>query len=123
MSIVRTKSWDEVARKLAENQSPYLPLVQFILDSDFSSEIFGDVFLSGLLISDCPDFQFFVHMLRVESSSQGFKFSYSRGSGGHKDDAVKKVPASEAVETLDLFLKVKFGVNLKLRKEVAAQKN
>ena len=118
MSIVHTKSWDETARNLAESQSPYLPLVQFILDSDFSSEIFGGVFLSGLLISDCPDFQFFVHMLRIESSSQGFKFSYTRGSGGHKDDAVKEVPTSEALETLDLFLKVKYGVNLKLRKQV-----
>jgi hypothetical protein len=119
MSIVHTKSWDEIARKLAENQSSYLPLVQFILDSDFSSDIFGGLFLSGLLISDCPDFQLGIHMLRVESSRRGFLFSYSRGPGGHKNDAVKEVPASEALETLDLFLKVKYGINLKLRKDVA----
>lgn len=119
MSIVHTKPWVDIAGKLAETQSPYLPLVQFILGSDFSSEIRGGVFLSGLLLSDCPDFQLGVHMLRVESSGSGFSFKYTRGRGGHKDDATKEVPASEAVETLDLFLKVKYGVNLRLRKAVA----
>ena len=58
-------------------------------------------------------------MLCIEGTSSGFKFSYCRGPGGHKDDATKEVPFSEAVETLDLFLKVKFGVNLKLRKATA----
>jgi hypothetical protein len=118
MSIVHTKPWVEIARKLAEDQSPYLPLVQFISDSDFSSEICGGVFLSGLLISDSPDFQLGVHMLRVQSSGSGFSFSYTRGRGGRKDDAAKEVPASEAVETLNLFLKVKYGVDLRLRKAV-----
>jgi hypothetical protein len=119
MSIVTTKSWNEIAEKLARTQSPYLPLVQFILDSDFASEIFGDVFLSGLLISDSPDFQWGKHMLRIENLGQVFKFSYERGPGGHKDNTTKEVPASKVIETLDLFLKVKFGVNLKLRKRAA----
>jgi hypothetical protein len=104
---------------LAEDQSPYLPLVRFISGSDFSSEICGGVFISGLLISDSPDFQFGVHMLHVESSRGGFIFSYTRGTGGHKDDAKKEVSASEAVETLGLFLKVKYGVDLRMRKAVA----
>ena len=112
VSIVHTKPW----RKLAEEQSPYLPLVKFIVDSDFSSELFGGVFLSGLLISDSPNFELGVHMLRVENTALGFSFSYTRGRGGHKDDTSKEVPASEAIETLDLFLKVKYGVNLRLRK-------
>ena len=116
MSIVHTKHWIEIAGKLAEDQSPYLPLVQFISASDFSSEIYGGVFLSGLLISNCPDFHLGVHMLRIEGSGRGFSFSYTRGRGGHKDDATKEVSASEAVETLDLFLKVKYGVELRLRK-------
>lgn len=118
MSIVNTTPWTEIADKLKAkaNNSPYLPLVQFIVDSDFSSEIHGGVFMSGLLISDCPDFQFGVHMLRVEETHSGFKCSYWRGPGGHKDESTKKVPVSDAIETLDLFLKVKFGVNLKLRK-------
>lgn len=119
MSIVYTKPWPVIARKLAEEQSPYLPLVQFIADSDYSSEIFGGVFMSGLLISDSPDFKLGVHMLRVEGSGSGFSFSYMRGRGGHKDNTTKDVPASEAVETLDLFLKVKYRVNLRLRKVVA----
>ena len=119
MSVVHTKPWPEIARKLAEKQSAYLPLVRFIADSDFSSELFGGVFLSGLLISDSPDFELGVHMLRVEGSTSGFSFSYTRGRGGHKDDTTKEVSASEAIETLDLFLKVKYGVNLRLRKTVA----
>jgi hypothetical protein len=117
MSIVHTKPWAEIVQNLTEDQRPYLPLIQFISNSDFSSEIFGGVFLSGLLISDSPDFQFFVNMLRIERTRQGFKFSYTRGPGGHKDDAEKEVPTSEAIDTLDLFLKVKYGVNLRLRKQ------
>lgn len=115
-SIVHTKPWVELARKEAEGPSPYFSLVRFIADSDFASEICGGVFLSGLLISDCPDFPLGVHMLQIQSSRSGFAFSYTRGRGGHKDDAVREVPASEAVETLNLFLKVKYGVDLKLRK-------
>ena len=116
MSIVHTKPWAEIKSKLVANESQYLPLVQFICDSDFSTEIFGGVFMSGLLISDSPDFQLGVHMLRVEGFNDGFKFIYFRGPGGHKDDTVKQVPMSEAIETLDLFLKVKFGVGLKVKK-------
>ena len=118
MSIVHTKPWGEIARTLAEDQSSYLPLVQFISNSDFCSEICGGVFLSGLLISDSPNFELGVHMLTVESFASGFSFSYTRGRGGRKDDAARKVPASEAVETLDWFLKVKYGVDLRLRKAV-----
>lgn len=118
MSIVHTKPWGELARTLAEDQSPYLPLVQFIADADFCSQIYGGVFLSGLLISDSPDFHLGVHMLSVQSSGSGFSFSYTRGRGGHKDDAAKGVPASEALETLDLFLRVKYGVDLRSRKAV-----
>jgi len=119
MSIVHTKPWTDIGVRLAEERSPYLPLVEFISTSHFSSEIFGGVFLSGLLISDSPDFQFLIHMLRVESSKGRFIFSYTRGPGGHKDDSRKEVATSEAVETLDLFLKLKYGVNLRLRKPSA----
>jgi len=119
MSPVHTKPWVKIVRELEQVESPYLPLAQFINGSDYSSEIFGGVFLSGLLVSDSPIFEFGVHMLRVEASVRGFTFSYTRGPAGHKDNAKKEVPSCEALETLNLFLKVKYGVNLRLRKAEA----
>jgi len=116
MSIVQTRPWPEIAERLKADKSPYLPLVQFIMDSDFSSEIHGGVFLSGLLISDTPGFDIGKHMLQIEITYTGFRFSYMRGPGYEKDNSIKEVPFAEAVETLDLFLKVKFGLNLKLWK-------
>ena len=116
MSIVRTKPWPDLCRE-AFKDSAYLSLLQFISDSDFANEIHGNVFLSGLLISDAPEFEFGIHMLRITPQGQRrFLFSYTRGPGGSNDDAKKEVPEGEALETLDLFLKVKFGINLKLRK-------
>jgi len=116
MSNVHTQPWEEIVREMERFESPYLPLVQFICSSDYSSEVFGGVFLSGLLISDSPDFEFGVHMLRVEGFGSDFIFSYTRGSSSLKDNTTKKVAAVEAVQTLDLFLKVKYGVNLRVRK-------
>jgi hypothetical protein len=112
MSVVHTTPWADILRELEGTQSPYLPLVQVIFKSDYSSEIFGGVFLSGLLISDCPDFQWGVHMLRIESSSGSLVFSYTRGPGGFEDNTTKEVVEAEGVQTLDLFLKIKYGVNL-----------
>jgi hypothetical protein len=121
MSPVHTKPWAEIVRELERDASPYLPLVQFIASSDYSSEIFGGVFLSGLLISDTPDFEFCVHMLRVESRGSEFVFSYTRGvQSGFQNDTTKTVARTDGVQTLDLFLKVKYGVNLRLRKTVAS---
>lgn len=117
MSPVHTKPWAEIVRELEPDASPYLPLVQFIASSDYSSEIFGGVFLSGLLISDAPDFEFCVHMLRVESREDEFVFSYTRGvHGGFQNDTTKTVATADGVQTLDLFVKVKYGVDLGLRK-------
>lgn len=116
MSMVHTRPWPEIAERLKADKSPYLPLVEFIMDSDFSLGIHGGVFLSGFLISDTPGFDIGKNMLRIKTTRTGFEFSYVRGPGYEKDNSTKEVPSSEAIETLDLFLKVKFGVNLKLRK-------
>lgn len=119
MSPVHTKPWPEIVRSLEGTGSPYLPLVRFISNSDYSSELFGGLFLSGLLISDEPVFQFGVHMLRIEAAGTGFTFTYCRGvRSGFANDSIKTVPTEEAVATLDLFLKIKYGVNLRLRKTV-----
>ena len=119
MSPVHTKPWAEIVRHLERDTSPYLPLVQFIASSDYSSEIFGGVFLSGLLISDTPKFELGVHMLQVEGRGSEFVFSYTRGvHGGFQNDTTKTVSRADGVQTLDLFLKVKYGVNLRLRKTV-----
>lgn len=117
MSPVRTKPWTEILHSLEGTGSPYLPLVEFISSSDYSSEIFGGLFLSGLLISDEPVFEFGVHMLRIEGTRSGFTFSYSRGlHSGVANDTTKTVSAEDAVATLDLFVKIEYGVNLSLRK-------
>lgn len=120
MSPVHTKPWAEIVGDLERDASPFLPLVQSIASSDYSSEIFGVACLSGLLISDTPDFEFGFHMLRVESRGSVFVFSYTRGvQSGFQNDTTKTVARVDGIETLDLFLKVKYGVNLRLRKPVA----
>src|SRR3954462_14310617 len=107
----------EIIRDLeSAGQSPHLPLVQFIANSEYSAELFGGVFLSGLLLSDSPDFEWGVHMLRIEHIQGRFLFQYERGPGpgGFKDNLKKEVLPAEAIETLDLFLKVKYGLNLRM---------
>jgi hypothetical protein len=77
------------------------------------------MFLSGLLISDEPVFEFGVHMLRIFGESDGLIFSYTRGvQSGFANDTTKKVSEAEAVQTLDLFLKLKYGLDLSVRRVI-----
>jgi hypothetical protein len=119
MSTVRTRPWPDLLAELVEQDptSPYLPLVRFIAQSDFSNELHGGLFLSGLHLSDSPDFKLGVNMLRVQGlDTDQFKISYFRGRGGFKDDAEKICGGEELVAAVALFVKVKFGIVLSLRR-------
>ncbi len=127
MSPVPIKNWDCVLQELEANKQngrddTFLSLVRMIADSDWASELHGGVFLSGLLISDQPNFDFGKHMLRIEydGSRRQYRFRYSRGPGGHKDNLDKLCSENEVMPTLDLVLKVKFGVNVGLKKLASA---
>ena len=115
MSSVHTKPWEELVREINEGLKPslYLPMVRFIADSPWSVELFGGIFLSGLLISDSPDFQFRQHMLSVLPTPDGhLLFRYDGGSGRWQENQEREVSPEEAISILDLLLKQKFGVSL-----------
>ncbi len=119
MSIVRTVPWSELISRLRENRASlrYAELVEFILASDYFTEIHGGPFLSGFLVSDAPDFTFGEHMIRVVGVGRDeFEISYYRGLGYPKDAAHRICSGEDLISNFSLFSKKFLGVDLKMKK-------
>lgn len=112
---VRTRSWQaiiEFYRDLISKGWPMLPmlhLVECITASAVAAEIHGATSMADLLLSDSEDFRIGDSTLRVsyQADKQTFHF-FHHSFSGHDD--LKVCAEAEALHTLSLFLKLKYGV-------------
>ena len=113
--VHHTRPWSDIVNFYQERIAtglpfqPLLQLVEFIASSRASSQIFGGTSMFDLLISDHEDFRTCDGVLHVmyRPSMHQFEFHH-RAFSGHHDEKV--CPEGEALLTLRLFLRLKYGV-------------
>jgi hypothetical protein len=119
--VVKTQSWSEIVAvwtDLAEAMPKLTPLHNFVSDlaaSPAASVLFAATLKHGdgpgIAFSDSPDFRSTDGVLEVRYFLGGEHFEFKhRTFSGHDDHKI--VQASEAIETLRLFLRYKFGILL-----------
>ena len=115
--VIRTRSWDtlvEFYRDLISKGWAFLPmlrLVEAIATSPTAAQIHGATSHSDLLLSDCADFRSGDSTLHIayEPSARTLLF-WHRSFSTHDDQ--KTCAEGEALQTLRLFLRLKYGVLL-----------
>ena len=111
-------TWQNVAewyrRVIAEHRwqfKPMLDLVERIANSSAATALFPTLSMGRLLITDSSTFYFDDNVLfiRYDQSSRQFEFEHRTLA---RNDDRKTCGESEAIQTLDLFLRYKYGVLL-----------
>ena len=113
--VIHTRSWDAIVefyRDLISKSWPFLPMlrvVEAIAASPVATQIHGATSHSDLLLSDCADFRSGDSTLSIvyQPSDQTFRFHH-RSFSSHDDE--KTCTEAEALVTLRLFLRLKYGV-------------
>jgi hypothetical protein len=112
--VMHTRPWDAIAafyRGLVAHgwaMEPMLRVVEVIAASPIAADIHGATSHEELALSDCPDFRVGDSTLRIlyQPSERVFRFRH-RSFSGHDDE--KTCSEAEALQTLRLFLKIKYG--------------
>lgn len=116
-----SRPWPEIVQYWADwvtempKLEPLHQLVRALALSPASSVLFGCIMPlgdgTGIFVSDSPEFRSTDGTLEIRFIPSGSHFEFRhRTFSGHDDH--KMVQASEAVETLRLYLKYKYGVLL-----------
>ncbi len=111
--VVHTRPWLEIVEHYRKQGGqpllPMLRLVEAIAASRASNDIFGATSMFTLLLSDTPDFRGGDSTLQVSynPAAQQFLFHH-RTFSGHDDHKICAEP--EALQTLRLFLRMKYGL-------------
>jgi len=111
--VIHTRPWPEIIEHYKKHGgsafTPMLRLVESLVTSPASSQVFGATSMFDLLLSDSHDFRAGDTTLRVSYHPREHQFEFShRTFSGHDDH--KTCTESEASQTLRLFLRVKYGV-------------
>lgn len=109
--VIRTRPWESIIEHYQKHDAlaPMLHLVEAVASSPASSQLFAGTSMFDLLVSDSADFRIGDSTLRISyrSSDRQFEFSHISYSG-HDDQKV--CAETEALATLRLFLRLKYGV-------------
>lgn len=113
--VIRTRSWDAIVefyRDLISEGWAFLPMlrvVEAIATSPAAAQLHAATSHSVLLLSDCADFRSGDSTLQIgyEPGDQTFHFRHHSFSS-HDDQ--KTCSEAEALPTLRLFLRLKYGV-------------
>lgn len=111
--VIHTRPWPEIIEHYRKHGGqaflPMLRLVESIAASPASSEVFGATSMLGLLLSDTPNFRGGDSTLQVSYDSAAHQFLFRHKTfSGHDDQKI--CAESEVLETLRLFLRMKYGV-------------
>jgi hypothetical protein len=113
--VIHTRPWSAIVERYRQRVSrglplqPLLALLEAIESSPISSEVFGATSMFDVLLSDCADFRQNDSTLRISYRPTEHQFEFRHTSfGGHCDQKV--CSESEALQTLRLFLRLKYGV-------------
>jgi hypothetical protein len=114
--VIHTRPWEAIAEHYRKHDAlaPMLHLVESIASSPVSSQLFAGTSMFDLLLSDTTDFRIGDSTLRISfrPSERQFEFRHTSFSG-HDDQKV--CAESEALSTLRLFLRLKYGVLFEIR--------
>jgi len=107
--------WDSIVKRFQELAShnlcfdPMLKLVSAIASSPQAEELFAQKSMHSLLITDTEEIRNNDNVLLVSYSPIMKEFKFEHRTLAGKDDK-KKCGEAEALQTLSLFIKYKFGV-------------
>jgi hypothetical protein len=108
------KYWDDFTIERPKLE-PLRQLIHTLAESPASAVLFGSFFLhgegDGIMVSDSSDFHRTDNVLEIYFRPTGSHFEFRHRTFSGQDDH-KMCLASEAVETLRLFLRYKYGVLL-----------
>jgi hypothetical protein len=111
-------TWPQVIdwyrRVIAEHHWQFetmLSLVERIAASPAATSLFPTLSMGRLLITDGPTFYFNDNVLFVSYDQSKRQFEFEHRTLARHDDC-KTCPESEAMQTLELFLRYKYGVLL-----------
>jgi hypothetical protein len=90
-----------------------LHLVEWIAGSPAASDLFPTLSMGRLLITDSPTFYHDDNVLFISYDQSSRQFEFEHRTLARHDDR-KTCAESEAVQTLDLFLRHKYGVLLQI---------
>ena len=113
--VVHTRSWDVIAefyRDLISKGWPFLPMlrvVEAIAISPAAAQIHGATSHSDLLMSDSTEFRSGDSTLSIVYRPSNRTFHFRHQSFSSHDDE-KNCTETEALATLRLFLRLKYGV-------------
>ena len=109
--VIHTRPWADIVERYRKHVAfaPMLHLVETLASSPVSTQLFAATSMFDLLLSDSADFRIGDSTLRISyrSSDRQFEFRHTSFSG-HDDQRVCTEP--EALQTLRLFLRLKYGV-------------
>jgi hypothetical protein len=111
-------TWTQVVewyrRVIAEHHwqfEPMLRLVERLASSPASASVFPTLSVGRLLITDSPTFYHDDNVLFITYDQSLHQFEFEHRTLARHDDR-KTCAESEAVQTLDLFLRYKYGILL-----------
>ena len=113
--IIHTRSWERLIdfyRDLISKGQPHLSMlriVEAIAHSSVSEQLHGATSMDTLLLSDCPNFRSGDSTLRISYHPDKHLLHFEHHSFSGRDDR-KSCAESEAMQTLRLFLRLKYGV-------------
>jgi hypothetical protein len=105
----RAISWSKILQRY--QGEPMFKLVSAIVASPVSGELFAMTSMSRLLITDSEQFYFDDNVLSVSYDAEAQEFEFEHRTLAAKNDK-KRTGEADALQTLILFLKYKFGVLL-----------
>jgi hypothetical protein len=113
--VMHTRPWDVIAdfyRDLIAqgwSMAPMLHVIEVIAASPVAAQIHGATSHEEIALSDCPDFRVGDSTLRILYQPQERTFRFRHHSfSGHDDEKI--CSEAEALQTLRLFLKLKYGI-------------
>jgi hypothetical protein len=109
--VIHTRPWVVIAEHYRSHVSfaPMLHLVEALASSPASAQLFAATSMFDLLLSDCADFRIGDSTLHISYRPSEHEFEFRHTSfSGHDDQRV--CAEREALRTLRLFLRLKYGV-------------
>jgi hypothetical protein len=109
--VIHTQPWEVIAEHYRKQVAfaPMLHLVEVIGASPIASQLFAATSMFDLLLSDSADFRIGDSTLRISYRPSEHRFDFQHTSySGHDDQKV--CAEHESLQTLRLFLRLKYGV-------------
>ena len=109
--VIHSRPWPDIVARFQQSErfKTMLHLVESLAASPASSELFATTSMWDIWISDSEDFRLCDSTLRVSYYFVERKFEFWHCTFSGHDDR-KTCSESEALQTLRLFLRLKFGV-------------